>query len=63
MDNQNKQIDINMKENVSYEVPSSVMMTDCAAYGTLPNMQTIASITHNAKQYKGRVSAFNEHVK
>lgn len=38
LDNQNKQMDIKMKQNVSYEVPSSVMkMTDCAAYGTLPN--------------------------
>ena len=33
-------ITIKMKENVSYEVPSSMIrMTECDAYGTLPNRQ------------------------
>ena len=36
-DTQNKPINIETKENVSYHVPTPMNMTECQAYGSLPN--------------------------
>ena len=36
-DTQKKQINFEMEQNLSHEVPSQMMMTECQAYGSLPN--------------------------
>ena len=36
-DTQKKKVNIEMKEGVSYEAPTPANMTECRAYGSLPN--------------------------
>ena len=42
----NKKMNVKMKENVPYKVPTPVNMTECQAYGSLPKKPQLTHFAH-----------------